>query len=267
MRDGRPETPGRARLPGRSDIIKTTRYAVERKMPSIPEAAGQGYTGCDVLEVMAGAVNYNRWLGDLVTDRAPGGTQLLDFGAGTGTFSSALRDRGFEVQCVEVDDRLRKALQDSGFRSVKLPADLAAGSAPFIFALNVLEHIEDDQGAVNELARVLPPGGTLLIYVPAFQVLYSALDRKVGHFRRYRLDQVVKLARNAGLTVAEARYADCLGFLASLAYKWIGVSDGSLNGGALKFYDRVVFPISRVLDLVAGSLFGKNVLLVARKPV
>jgi ubiquinone/menaquinone biosynthesis C-methylase UbiE len=235
-------------------------------MSSSPESADQGYSGCDVLEVMAEAVNYNRWLCELVSHRVPPGSKLLDFGAGTGTFSSAMKARGYDVACVELDDGLRSGLREAGFNAVKVLDELTTGSTPYIYTLNVLEHIEDDQSIVNELARVLAKNGMLLIYVPAFQVLYSAMDKKIGHFRRYRRAQVVKLVQSAGLTVTEARYADSLGFLASLAYKWIGSSDGSLNSGALKFYDRLLFPISRALDLVAGSLFGKNVLVVATKP-
>ena len=61
------------------------------------------YTGTDNLEIMAEAVNYNRFLNRLILNHAKKGDRILDFGAGIGTFASAISDRGFKVDCVEVD--------------------------------------------------------------------------------------------------------------------------------------------------------------------
>jgi predicted SAM-dependent methyltransferase len=54
-----------------------------------------------------------------------------------------------------------------------------------IYSSNVLEHIEDDSRALNEMFAKLQINGKLAIYVPAFMFLFSDLDIKAGHFRRY----------------------------------------------------------------------------------
>ncbi len=65
----------------------------------------------------------------------------------------------------------------------------------------VLEHVEDDQGAVSELARVMKPGGCLYLTVPHRQFYFAADDRYVGHFRRYELEDLVAMLEAAGLRI------------------------------------------------------------------
>jgi hypothetical protein len=118
---------------------------------------------------------------------------------------------------------------------------------------------------LRELHSKLKPGGKLFIYVPAFQLLSSAMDKKVGHCRRYGRAELTDKVNAAGFRIVDSRYADSLGFLASLVYKWQGNDSGDINRGALKVYDRFVFPLSRAIDVFASSFVGKNLTLVAEK--
>jgi hypothetical protein len=97
-------------------------------------------------------------------------------------------------------------------------------------------------------------------------VLFTAMDRKVGHLRRYRRAPLTALVRDAGLTVDEARYADSLGFFATLAYRALGRADGSIDRRALRAYDRLIFPLSRACDRLLSPWVGKNLMVVASKP-
>ena len=247
----------------------STRDKDANESPSQGEIVGSepaDYTGRDNLEVMLAAENYNAWLCELVSRRASAGTGLLDFGAGTGTFAMRLAAQGYDVTCVEPDGILRRTLVAGGLKAVPSLGSLENATAGFIYTFNVLEHIEDDVAAMAELAGTLRPGGTLLVYVPAFMVLYSSMDEKVGHFRRYRLNELKRKLRASGLTVRYARYGDSLGYFATLAYKLLGSRDGSLNEATIRLYDRVFFPMSRALDLLLGRVIGKNAIVVATKP-
>ena len=224
------------------------------------------YQAVDNLEVLEEAVNYNRYLVHLVMEASGGSGQALDFGAGTGTIASGVRARGLEIVCVEPDDQLRERLEERGFRAHPSIADVPDGSYTYLYSLNVLEHIENDARTLRDLHRVLVPGGRLLLYVPAFQLLYSSMDRKVGHFRRYRAGQLARLCVQAGFSVRRVHYVDSLGFLASLLYKWGGSRSGEISTWGLKAYDRLIFPVSRGLaGLGVSRLFGKNVLAVLEK--
>ncbi|NDK40045.1 class I SAM-dependent methyltransferase [Pseudoxanthomonas gei] len=225
------------------------------------------YSGTDNLEVMAEAVNYNDFLSERVLRLASGTKNILDFGAGIGTFAQRLRDSGFSVLCLEPDAAQAAKLRSDGMLVCESMASVPAGSVDYIYTLNVLEHIDDDGEALAQIAAALRPGGRLLVYVPAFQVLYSGMDRKVGHVRRYRRLELQSKVAAAGFTGIKARYVDSIGFFAALAYRAMerGEGDGGINLRALKFYDRFIFPLSRVTDHLFGLLFGKNVILTSRK--
>ena len=221
------------------------------------------YTGADVLETLDQARNYNSLLLDLILDNSGGCSRMLDFGAGIGTFAKLLRHRGLDVVCVEPDAVMADRLVREGFLTCHDLDEVADGSFDFIFSLNVLEHIEDDQTSLCRLARKLARGGRLLIYVPAFQCLWTSLDERLKHCRRYRRRDLEELAHRAGLVVRKTRYADALGFFAALGFGLVGNKSGHLSAEAVNFYDRYIVPLSRSLDILFRRFLGKNVYLIA----
>lgn len=218
------------------------------------------YSGRDNLDVMAEAQNYNRYLTHLILhwfEKKNG--HLVDFGAGGGTFAVQVAQAGFDVSCVETDPVLSDMLRRKGLRVESALDAVPDASLAGIYSLNVLEHIEDDDAILSLWHRKLAPGGRLLVYVPAFAVLFSSMDRKVGHHRRYRKSGLVRQIERAGFELDTVRYADSLGFLAALLYRLTDGGKGDINPRMLRIYDRWVFPVSRLLDLAFGRLFGKNV--------
>ena len=141
--------------------------------------------------------------------------------------------------------------------------EIKPSSVDFIYTLNVLEHIEDDLKALNEWRGLLKKDGKILIYVPAFQVLYSSMDKKVGHYRRYRKKDLINKLNLAGYKILKVQYVDIVGFFASLLYKFTNDGSGDLNPKTIEIYDRIIFPVSRVLDLIFGRWVGKNIYVIA----
>ena len=224
------------------------------------------YTGRDNLEGMALARNYNRFLVDKVLAVSRPGQRVVDFGAGAGTFSRPVAEAQRQVVCVETDPTLCQALAQGGQAVVQNIEMLDDASVDCIYSLNVLEHITEDEAVLKAWSRKLKPGGTVFVYVPAFQVLYTSMDRKVGHVRRYTRGELQRKLQRAGLDVKQSRYADSIGFAATLVYKLTDRGQGDINPGMLKLYDRAVFPLSALLDAVLGRLLGKNTYAVAVKP-
>lgn len=224
------------------------------------------YSGVENLEIMQGAHNYNSYLENLVISEGRDACVAIDFGAGIGTFASELRKRGTHVICVESDLSLCRRLKAMQFEVHDSLHSVPEKSVPYIYSLNVLEHIEDDVGILRELFRRLRPGGRLLIYVPAFEILFSSADKLVGHKRRYTKDTLVWRLELAGFQVEQARYIDSLGFGVALLFKFIGNKEGRVNPLALKIFDRWIFPLSLTLDRLMGSVAGKNVLALASRP-
>jgi SAM-dependent methyltransferase len=151
-----------------------------------------------------------RLLLDLFLSAGPG-PEVLNGGAGQGTFSRRLAELGFEVTSTDVSPEAVELLRERTPGEV-LEADLT--SLPFederfdaAVLGEVLEHIEDDRGALAEVARVLRPQGVLALSVPANPRLHGPSDVWAGHVRRYTRQQLLEACSAAGFTVHR-----CLGW-------------------------------------------------------
>ncbi len=87
-----------------------------------------------------------------------------------------------------------------------------------IIALNVLEHIEDDETALQQIYRILKPGGYAILEMPANQDLYDFFDEQLKHFRRYNLNQFCKLASKLKFSIIRASH---FGFFIYPAFKFV----------------------------------------------
>ena len=212
------------------------------------------------------AVRYNRFLLDQILRWAAGKHVILDFGAGNGRFAIAVQQAGIGVHAIEADPGLREIISAGDVVAHAGFAALANREFDGIYTLNVLEHIEDDDAVLSKFHEHLRAGGGLLVYVPAFALLFSSNDVRVGHVRRYRRRPLVAQLERAGFIVDQARYVDSIGFAAGLVYRFLGDREGGLDLRAVRFYDAVLFPISRVLDRVLDRFLGKNLLILAHKP-
>ena len=232
--------------------------------PPVDTKTPEAYNGIEILEVMDLAVNYNSFLLRQIQRRAKKSDRILDFGSGAGQFAIAMREAGYNITCLEPDPELAARLTEKGFSVIPSLDSTGDDTFDYIYTVNVLEHIEDDAASVRALHKSLKPEGYLFVYVPAFMALYSSMDRKVGHFRRYRHVGLKELLQGGGFRIDELRYTDSLGFLASLLFKVIGNDEGDINPKALVLYDRVAFPLSRLLDHLAGRFIGKNLLSISQ---
>ncbi len=96
---------------------------------------------------------------------------------------------------------------------------LPSNSVDVVVALNVLEHIRDDQKAAREIARILRPGGAAVIELPAAPGLYDVYDKALMHFRRYTLAGACSLFADAGMRVVRRSHVGVFVFPAFAAVK------------------------------------------------
>ncbi|MDX2027154.1 MAG: class I SAM-dependent methyltransferase [Alphaproteobacteria bacterium] len=214
-------------------------------------------------------VRYNEWAMNLFLKGfgrpVEGSTRVLDFGAGLGTLSKIFyRKTGVKPDAVEIDPNQRSETARQGFPTYASLADAPSGY-DLIFTSNVLEHIEDDEGVLKTLRERLKNNGILLIYVPAFEFLWTSMDDKVGHVRRYHRKDLRDRLQKAGYEILHISYRDSLGFFLSILFKFIGSKQGNLPLRSLYIYDRFLLPISRIIDVALSRFFGKNLFVVARK--
>lgn len=233
------------------------------------------YSGTDVLINMEHSLpNYSLHISNLISnsysdyESSYGSVDhIIDFGAGLGTIAELVQLKLHKpIMCMEIDKELQKELAKRNFEVFEDLDGLDGHN--LIYTVNVLEHIENDAKALANLARNLNPRGLLIIYVPAHRFLFTSLDSKVGHYRRYSRKNLVQKVSEAGLEINSFQYVDCLGGLATLLLKILGKRSqaSSLSKESLRFFDIVIFPLSKFLDkLFFKKVFGKNIYLTAIK--
>ena len=146
-----------------------------------------------------------------------------------------------------------------------MQAAMAAGPFDSAVLINVLEHIPDDSGALRVIYEGLRPGGTLAVFVPAYEALYSEFDRSIGHFRRYRRSTLATALSHAGFDVPAAHYVNAPGTFAWwLVVRQLGATP--TQGGLAGLYDRAVVPWARRVEAIAPPRFGQSVFAVGQKP-
>ena len=148
---------------------------------------------------------------------------------------------------IEIDPTLCQRLAEQGHDVYALD-DIQHGTADYIYSINVLEHIEDDEAVMAEIFNKLKSGSRFYVYAPAFTSLWMPMDDLVGHVRRYRKSEMVQKLKTADLKIETASYIDSAGFFATLLMKPFARADGVLNVGLVKLFDKVCFPVGRLLD-------------------
>jgi ubiquinone/menaquinone biosynthesis C-methylase UbiE len=203
---------------------------------------------------------------------------LLDVGCGTGAMSARLTRWGKVVSA----DFSPLALQFSQRRGLRHLVGADAMRLPFqsdsfdaIIALDILEHLPDDQAAMCEFFRVLKPGGRVFVLVPAYRHLWSEHDVALMHHRRYVRRELAERFTAAGFHLEKLSHTMTLLYpLVSLQRRLnarkpphdppqaaMPILPASVNA-ALTQVITVENALARRLDFP----FGVSILTIARKP-
>ncbi len=180
--------------------------------------ADAGYV---TLRRLRNAKGYNDWVWSLLDPHV--GDRVLEVGCGVGNFTHYLRQRDYVLATdnnQQYLDMLRTSVEhldhidveDIDWENADFEA-LRAHSFDTILCLNVLEHIENDSGALAAFASILPSGGRLVLQVPAMQAIYGEIDRAIGHFRRYERAPLQRLLEDAGFEVEQLQYFNVPGIV------------------------------------------------------
>jgi SAM-dependent methyltransferase len=207
----------------------------------------------------------------------PSSARVLDIGTSTGTNLRMLRALGFrDVTGLDMSEDAIRYCESKGLGPVQRGDACAmpfeAQSFDLILATDIIEHVEDDGRAVNEIARVLRPGGKVLVTVPAFQSLWGLQDRVSQHRRRYRLGPLLSRIEDAGLSPLRAFYFNYLLFvpiwLARRIIDAFGIelkSEGEVNTPLLNRVLSLLFTCDISSAPLLRPPFGVSILVLASK--
>jgi SAM-dependent methyltransferase len=228
----------------------------------------------DDLECLAASKHFFDWVLEEFEPYLRG--NVLEVGAGTGTITRKLVERHSDVSIVALEpaENLFVSLDAYAALTERVTAEKGTldgydapqrGAFDAVLYVNVLEHIADDEREIKLAADELRPGGAFLMFGPGLEALYSELDHKAGHYRRYSLRPFRRIVEGAGLNIVVLRYFDVLGVLPYLVvYRWLHRTE--ISGSTMWGYDRLIVPLSRLIQrILRNPPAGKNVILVAIK--
>lgn len=200
---------------------------------------------------------------------------ILEVGCGTGGNLGFLATRG-DIQGMELDD---EALEMANSRNIcPVRKGLLPDYIPFeqsfdlICMLDVLEHIDDEPGALRAVRKKLNQEGKILITVPAYMFLWSAHDVAHQHKRRYRKEQILGLVKEAGFRVVYSTYFNSMLFpvisLTRMINNVLGrecVSDVEMPSKTFNNMLMKIFSSERFFMPIFSFPFGVSILVVAEK--
>src|SRR5262249_30144828 len=214
---------------------------------------------------------YNYWIYQQIESAI--GHCVLEIGSGTGNITQFLSAGDREVVATDVvpsyRNELRRRFESNPRVSVGTFDLTTRNSEEFrtlqfdsVVCLNVLEHIEDDLFALDQMREVLAPGGMLALLVPAHRLLYGEFDRAVGHFRRYERSELADKLERMGFAVRELKFFSLLAMLPWLINGRILKRD-YLPVGQANLANRLV-PLLK-LERLIGPPCGLSLIAIAQK--
>ena len=227
--------------------------------------------GRGLLNNLTGTPQYLSWIARVLRPHV--GDSVLELGAGIGHMTARLMGRRLRYVATERDPLYLHALTNRFLRTPNVEVrkldpedseDFARldGTFDTVLCLNVLEFLDDPARTVRAAARVLQPGGALLVLTPQGPSLYCGIDRRLGHRRRFRPEELATMLEAAGLRVEQSWQINRIG---ALAWKIYGGLLGlqSINKLTLKIFDKTVWLWRRVDRLMPWP--GLTLIMLARK--
>jgi 2-polyprenyl-3-methyl-5-hydroxy-6-metoxy-1,4-benzoquinol methylase len=234
--------------------------------------------GHETLETLSEAERLNEWMYSTIKPFCQG--PVLEIGSGIGNISQYFLQNGMDICLSDLREEYCQLLHKKFDRNQFLlgiehmdlvdPDFDTKFSAHFgkyktIYALNVVEHIEDDAKAIENCWKLLQKNGNLIILVPAYNWLYNKFDEELGHYRRYTRKSLSKLFKNQEFKIIHRQYFN---LAAMFGWFWYGKILGRkiLPKGPIETYNKLV-PIFKIADKIVFNQVGNSVIAVGQKTI
>ena len=229
--------------------------------------------GWETLEVIAEADRFNEWMYQTIKPYCSG--NILEIGSGIGNISKFFIDAKADItlsdicpvyfdvlknRFPEAKDVIQINLTHPSFYA-KYVENLAKYDT--VFALNVVEHIEEDTPAIRNCHKLLKPGGNLVVLVPAYPKLYNRFDKELEHFRRYTRTTLNHLLSKEKFQVLHSQYFNFMGipgwYISGKLQK-----NKTIPKSQMSLYNKFV-PLFKLIDRCVFNKVGLSVVSVGVK--
>jgi 2-polyprenyl-3-methyl-5-hydroxy-6-metoxy-1,4-benzoquinol methylase len=233
-------------------------------------------SGSQTLEVIEKADKFNRYMYQTIRPFCKG--KILEIGSGIGNISQFFLQDGAsmvltdirEVYCKNLETKFKDSPTLLGIEIIDLvDPDFDIKFHEYfnffdsIFALNVVEHIAEDQLAIQNCYKLLKKEGNLIVLVPAYQQLYNRFDEALEHYRRYTVKTLIPLFTKANFKVVHKQYFNAAGILGWYVSGKLQKNQ-TIPEGQMALYNRLV-PLFKLIDKVTFYSIGLSVIVVGEK--
>ncbi|MBL0109225.1 MAG: class I SAM-dependent methyltransferase [Ignavibacteria bacterium] len=229
--------------------------------------------GADILDVISSADKFNQWMYETIKPYCKG--KILEIGSGIGNISAFFLKDKFEIMLTDIRDVYCEKLEAkfsgnknlTGSKNVDLidpEFDIKHkslfNSFDTVFALNVIEHIQNDNLSVSNCKKLLRQNGNLIILVPAYQSLFNSFDESLEHYRRYNKNTLNKLFQENDLKIIHEQYFNLMGILGWFISGKLQ-KNSTFPPGQMKLYNSFV-PIFKIIDKMIFNQIGLSVISI-----
>lgn len=230
--------------------------------------------GMEILSVIEKADKFNEWMYHTIKPFVKG--KILEIGSGIGNISQFFLKDKYDITLSDIRDsyceRLKQKFGDKGTPVHNI--DLVdpdfdnkykdmIGSFDTVFALNVVEHIENDHLALQNIYKLLTQGGIVIILVPAYQSLYNGIDKGLEHYRRYTQKMTNATLIQAQFEIIHEQYFNAMGILAWFISGKLQKNE-TIPEGQMGLYNKMV-PIFKIMDKLVFNKIGLSNIAVGVK--
>jgi 2-polyprenyl-3-methyl-5-hydroxy-6-metoxy-1,4-benzoquinol methylase len=227
--------------------------------------------GLVTLNVIEKANRFNEWMYNAISPDCKG--RILEIGSGIGNISKFFINDNKKIVLSDLRNNYCELLKEK-FKNPILKIDLVNPNFDVeykslfqtfdsVFALNVIEHIENDILAINNCKKLLKEGGNLIILVPAYQWLFNNFDNELEHFRRYSRKGIKNIIKKNNLKVEKLFFFNVIGifgwFLSGKILKKKTIPEGQMN-----LFNFLV-PVFKLADKIVFRKIGLSVICIAKK--
>ena len=206
------------------------------------------------------------------------GSKIFDFGCGSGYLVGELQKMGHDAHGMDFEKEAIDYGTNSGIKNLTLgkgdKLEYANKNFDLLTAFDVLEHIENEKPVIEELVRILKPGGKMIISVPAYQWLWGVQDEVSHHFRRYTAGSLLKIFKEfLELRPVRITYFNSLLFLPIAFVRLFSrlfdtknrKSDFDVKTGFLDVFFYHIFNLESYFLKFINFPFGVSILLILEK--
>lgn len=232
------------------------------------------YEGHKNLETAIQRKNFTKWVFEELSPGLKG--EIMEIGSGLGTYSQLIIEKFPESQITLTDissnyvENLKKKFSQSKISVHNLDLNektnfekIGYGKFDSIIAINVLEHVEHDNFALDHLYNMLRNDGNLIILVPANKFLYNIIDKSIGHWRRYTKKELKSKLLKSNFKIQKIYSFNILGMLGWFLNGNIFKKD-EINKDASKFFDKLV-PAMKIIEKISGRQIGLSIICYCKK--